>query len=90
MLISRCRMAVKDIALIQVESHIYYHGFILTRLKRGLDTRQIVDDIADLYSGSVLNVDSRGREKHDPFLRSMLMAIVVGYETYFERSGQLS
>jgi glyoxylase-like metal-dependent hydrolase (beta-lactamase superfamily II) len=66
-----------------------YHQVILTRLKRGLDRRQIVDDIANLYLEGVLSADSPGSEKHDPFVRSMLMSIVVGYETYFRRSGEL-
>lgn len=66
-----------------------YHRVILTRLKRGLDRRQIVDDIANLYLEGVLSADSPGSEKHDQFVRSMLMSIVVGYETYFRRSGAL-
>jgi glyoxylase-like metal-dependent hydrolase (beta-lactamase superfamily II) len=70
----------------QLES---YHHIILTRLKRGLDRQQIVDDIANLYLEGVLSADSPGSEKHDQFVRSMLMSIVVGYETYFRRSGQL-
>ncbi len=66
-----------------------YHHVILSRLKRGLDRRQIVDDIANLYLEGVLGADSPGSEKHDQFVRSMLMSIVVGYETYFRRSGEL-
>jgi glyoxylase-like metal-dependent hydrolase (beta-lactamase superfamily II) len=67
-----------------------YHQFILTRLKQGLDTRQIVDEAVDLYLGSAQGVDPRTREQYDPFLRSMLGSIVLGYETYFRRSEQLS
>ena len=67
-----------------------YHEFILSRLQQGLDTRQIVDEAVDLYLGSAQGVDSRTREQYDPFLRSMLVSIVLGYEAYFERSGQLS
>jgi glyoxylase-like metal-dependent hydrolase (beta-lactamase superfamily II) len=67
-----------------------YHDVILTRLKRGLDRQQIVGDIASLYLEGVLSADSPGSEKHDQFVRSMLMSIVAGYETYFRRSRQLS
>jgi glyoxylase-like metal-dependent hydrolase (beta-lactamase superfamily II) len=70
----------------QLES---YHHIILTRLKQGLDTRQIVDDLANLYLEGVLKAESPEREKYDQFVRSMLISIVVGYETYFRRSGQL-
>ena len=67
-----------------------YHRFILTRLKRGLDRRQIVDEMADLYLEDLLEAQLQGREEDRGFLRSMLGSIVVGYETYFRRSGQLS
>jgi len=67
-----------------------YHRLILTRLKQGLETRRIVDDIADLYLEKLLNLELQGTEDHRGFLRSMLSSIVVGYETYFRRSGQLS
>jgi len=67
-----------------------YHHFILSRLEQGLDTRQIVEDVASFYLGGVLKADSPERGEYDQFLRSMLMSIVVGYVTYFERSGQLS
>jgi hypothetical protein len=67
-----------------------YHHFILSRLEQGLDTRQIVEDVADFYLGGVLKADSPERGEYDQFVRSMLMSIVVGYTTYFERSGQLS
>lgn len=67
-----------------------YHRLILTRLKRGLDRRQIVDEIAELHLGDLLEAHLRGREEDRGFLRSMLTSIVVGYETYFRRSGNLS
>jgi glyoxylase-like metal-dependent hydrolase (beta-lactamase superfamily II) len=67
-----------------------YHRLILTRLKQGLETRRIVDEVADLYLEKLLNLELQGTEDHRGFLRSMLSSIVLGYETYFRRSGQLS
>jgi glyoxylase-like metal-dependent hydrolase (beta-lactamase superfamily II) len=67
-----------------------YYEFILSKLTRGLDTQQIIDDVADLYLSKVPDVNPPAREDHAEFLRSMLMSIVVGYEIYFRRSGQLS
>jgi glyoxylase-like metal-dependent hydrolase (beta-lactamase superfamily II) len=67
-----------------------YRDFILTRLERGLTAGQICDEIADLYLGEVLGRGTSLEERHDAFVRSMLMSIVAGYETYFERSGVLS
>ena len=67
-----------------------YHRFILTRLEQGLDTRRIVDEAAKLYLEDGLNQDLLDREAHGQFLRSMLASIVVGYETYFRRTGKLS
>jgi glyoxylase-like metal-dependent hydrolase (beta-lactamase superfamily II) len=67
-----------------------YHHAILTRLERGLERRRIVDEIAELYLEGLLETDLRGREEDLGFLRSMLGSIVVGFETYFRRSGQLS
>jgi glyoxylase-like metal-dependent hydrolase (beta-lactamase superfamily II) len=67
-----------------------YHRFILTRLEQGLDTRKIVGELADLYLEDGLNLELVERADHHQFLRSMLTSIVVGYETYFRRSGELS
>jgi len=67
-----------------------YHRLILTRLEQGLGTRQIATELADLYLEDGLNPDLREREDHGQFLRSMMMSIVAGYETYFRRSGKLS
>ena len=67
-----------------------YHRFILARLRQGLDPRRIVDDIEDLFLGDAREADLRERGNHAEFLRSMLTSIVVGYQTYFRRSGQLS
>jgi glyoxylase-like metal-dependent hydrolase (beta-lactamase superfamily II) len=67
-----------------------YHHFILTRLEQGLDTRRIVGDLADLYLEDGPDQDLLERQDHGQFLRSMLTSIVVGYETYFRRSGKLS
>lgn len=67
-----------------------YRRFILARLQQGLDTRRIVDDIEALYLGGAREAGPRERGDHSKFLRSMLTSIVVGYQTYFRRSRQLS
>lgn len=67
-----------------------YHDFVLARLKRGFRTEQIMDEIAELYLGKVLEAYPDVRKRHGEFLRSMLMSVVVGYEIYFRRSGKLS
>jgi len=66
-----------------------YRDFILTRLERGLTAAQISDDLADLYLGEVLGRKASDTERHNAFVRSMLMSIVAGYQTYFQRSGVL-
>jgi glyoxylase-like metal-dependent hydrolase (beta-lactamase superfamily II) len=65
-----------------------YHGFVLSRLEQGLDTRRIVDEAAELYLEDA--GDRLDREAHGQFLRGMLGSIVAGYEIYFKRSGKLS
>ncbi len=57
---------------------------------RGSTTRRIVGELADLYLEDGPDLDLREREDHRQFLRSILTSIVVGYETYFRRSGELS
>jgi glyoxylase-like metal-dependent hydrolase (beta-lactamase superfamily II) len=67
-----------------------YHDFILSRLKNGLDRRQITDDIADVYLREALKEHPQAREDSGDLVYSMLISIVIGYEIYFRRSGQLS
>jgi len=67
-----------------------YRRFILSRLEQGLGTRRIVEDIADLRPADARDAGRREEGDRGEFLRSMLTSIVVGYQTYFQRSGQLS
>jgi hypothetical protein len=66
-----------------------YHRFILTRLERGLETRRIADEIADLLLEDTRAANRPKSEGDREFLRSMLASIVVGYQVYFRRSGRL-
>jgi len=66
-----------------------YHRFILTRLERGLETRRIADELADLLLEDTRAANRPKSEGDREFLRSMLASIVVGYQVYFRRSGRL-
>jgi glyoxylase-like metal-dependent hydrolase (beta-lactamase superfamily II) len=67
-----------------------YHDVILARLEAGGSTEQVIEDVADrLLEGALRGSSSEGA-RHREFMRGMLASIVVGYETYFRRSGRLS
>jgi glyoxylase-like metal-dependent hydrolase (beta-lactamase superfamily II) len=66
-----------------------YHRFILPRHQRGLETRRIADELADLLLGDAETAKPPGSEDHRGFLRSKLTSIVAGNQEYFRRSGRL-
>jgi glyoxylase-like metal-dependent hydrolase (beta-lactamase superfamily II) len=64
--------------------------FIGSRLERGIDPRRIADELARLHQEDALSSKLSQQPDHGEFLRSMVASIVIGYETYFRRSGILS
>jgi glyoxylase-like metal-dependent hydrolase (beta-lactamase superfamily II) len=64
-----------------------YRDFILTRMRRGLTTEQIMEEVSKLHAEERPETPYDSAGDQDGFLRSMLVSIVVGYQTYFQRSG---
>ncbi len=59
-----------------------YYEAILERLKQGMGSGEIIAELTEL--------NSQGKEGFESLVQGMLISVVAGYQTYFQRQGMLN